>query len=107
MHLDDMYFIEPAPDEHLVIQGEFFNSFDRYLMVSAEQVVMKKTKLWSHVTGLRSLMLLRAAMTTDSYEDFQILLDQYPEHVIEFGCYGINCGDCPGRNTIIWEVRRY
>lgn len=122
----DFYFNESAPDDRLTIQGEYWNNHTRYLMYSRAQVAMKQAlglplvsdpqtwrygidpANWRHESeGLRTEMLLRANMNANSYEDFQILRDNYPAHVIEFSCYDTELGSVPGRNTLIWEVRSY
>lgn len=58
-------------------------------------------------TGLKAEVLLKGAMSPGSYEDFQILRETYPDHVIEFTVYDAPVGDIPHRNTIVWEVRLY
>jgi len=35
------------------------------------------------------------------------LLDLYPDHVIEFSAAEVFVGDRPGRNAVVWEVRKY
>jgi len=60
-----------------------------------------------HHCGLSALMLLRQACDPDSLDWINYLLDEYVDHVIEFTCMDCNWGVFPGRNTVIWEVRRY
>jgi hypothetical protein len=57
--------------------------------------------------GLYSDVLIREAMTPSSYEDWKVLLDQYPGHVLEVSIFSRCLGDIPGRNALVWEVRRY
>jgi hypothetical protein len=134
--IENLYFGESAPDDHLVLQGEYWVG-EHYLMYSRAKLAMKdalalplgKDKCPSHVVatypdmkwppydeliayrheaqGVRAELLLRAAMNANSWDDFQILRDQYPGHVIEFGCYDCELGSVPGRNTLIWELRGY
>lgn len=65
---------------------------------------MKSPRLWE---GSAALLLLRTALNENSFDDLMTLLDDYPDHVVELSatdkCYGTH----PGRNAIIWEVRRY
>jgi hypothetical protein len=58
-------------------------------------------------TGLASDLLLRSVMTPLSYEDWRLLLDRHPGHVLEVSVYEHCLGDTPGRNALVWEVRRY
>jgi hypothetical protein len=57
--------------------------------------------------GLRADLLIREAMTPASYDDWQILLERYPGHVFEVSIYDRCLGDCPNRNALVWEIRRY
>lgn len=57
------------------------------------------------LTGLNAWLGLRAFMMPGDYEDFLILIEKYPDHVIEFTCCDKWVGAKPRRNTIIWEVR--
>lgn len=122
---EDLYYNESAPDHRLTIQGEYLNNHTRYLMYSREKLAMKdalalplnqdilpwpgaELGAWRHESeGLLTEMLLRANMNANSYDDFQILRDEYPDHVIEFSCYDCELGSIPSRNTLIWEVRSY
>ena len=56
---------------------------------------------------LRSDLLLKLAMTPASHDDWNLLLGQYPGHVLEVSIYDRCLGDTPGRNALVWEVRRY
>jgi hypothetical protein len=101
---------EAAPDEHGTLQGE----------------VMYGTRGWEGTLGLsRGLrmrdaiakglllprspaatrFLLRTYMSPASLDDFDALMDLYPDSVVEFTCYDWDFGR--GRNTIFWEVRNY
>jgi hypothetical protein len=42
-----------------------------------------------------------------SYDELMELLDEYPDHAVEFTTYDRCVGVMPHRNTIIWEVRAY
>lgn len=137
----DLYFNESAPDDRLLLQGEYHNDHTRYLMYSRAQLAMKDalalpldhdymgmilcgfrvegpTEYWQAAAeserqhrheseGLKTEMLLRANMNANSWEDFNILRDEYPGHIIEFGCYDCELGSVTGRNTLMWEVRHY
>jgi len=107
--LDRVMVNEAAPDQYAILQGEYDNElwgcfyYSRCAkhMRDALRVAPQETY------GLRSDMLLRGAMTPSSYEDWRVLLDQYPKHVLEVSIYDRCLGDTPGRNALVWEVRRY
>lgn len=84
-----------------VIWGYFLHSRLRMRMRHALQLAPAVS------CGLKSDLLLRQAMTTASYEDWQELLERYPGHVLEVSVYDRCLGDCPGRNALVWEVRQY
>lgn len=101
---------ESAPDERLIFQGEVMRDLGFYhLVYSFEKTKMNyamrnnplKTK------GLHALCVLREYMSTNSYEDLMLLLDNYPDSVVEFSVYEMDLGCLPHRNTIFWEVRNY
>jgi hypothetical protein len=121
--LNEYYFNESAPDDHLIIQGEYFHGtsssgtfHNRSLMYSEAPVKMKefiklpegRGLMCRHFSeGITTNIILQHYMNANSYDDFQILQEQYPDHVIEFGIYNHELGIVPHRNTIIWEVRQY
>jgi hypothetical protein len=57
--------------------------------------------------GLKAKMLLEHYLDAPSYNWLLGLLEWYPDHVVEFSCYGKKWGTVPGFNTIYWEVRKY
>lgn len=59
---------------------------------------------WS---GSLAWAILAQHLNPNSMDDLRILLDQYPEHVIEFSVLDRCFGTVPHRNAIIWEVRSY
>jgi hypothetical protein len=66
---------------------------------------LKMKKLY--ITGYRTLVILEYFMTPSSYEDFKAVCELFPDHVIELSIYSCCLGDLRGRNTLIWEVRKY
>ncbi len=52
-------------------------------------------------------MLLRKHLNPNTLEDLEILLDKYPDAVVELSATETEFGTVPGRNAIIWEVRNY
>jgi len=102
---------EAAPDRAVILQGELWNGGDRwnYFLYSTVRAHMRPAleRESKVVEGLATNMLLRSAMAPSSYSDLEVLREMYPDHVIELSIYSINVGDIPGRNTLVWEVRRY
>jgi hypothetical protein len=60
-----------------------------------------------HAEGSAALAVLRWACCPNSLDDLDILLDAYPDHAIELTAYDREIGSIPGRNCIVWEVRKY
>jgi hypothetical protein len=112
--LDAIMVNEAAPDRDVILQGEYLNGalgdrppgYFQYSLLAAHMRTALYVKSY-HAFGLRSDMLLRGAMTPSSYADWQALLDQYPNHVLEVSIYNRCLGDIPGRNALVWEVRTY
>jgi hypothetical protein len=59
------------------------------------------------VSGLVATHLLRKYLWPSDYEDLMLLLDRYPDHVVELSACSRAVGVVPRRNTVIWEVRKY
>jgi hypothetical protein len=106
---DDLLIYESAPDDHIIIQGEYLNTAPGAFYFSTCRYKMRDALKVDgvNVTSIRGRIMLQNAMSPSSWEDFQVLLDKYPEHVIELSVYNKNLGNIQGRNTIIWEVRNY
>lgn len=102
---------EGAPDDSIEIQGELWNGMDRpyWFRFSRAKLKMRDALKVSSETsqGLQSLNLLRSTMTPSSWGDFEVLLEMYPDHVFEVSVYSRCLGDTPGRNALVWEIRRY
>lgn len=107
---------EAAPDQSVLLQGEYLNDIHLgdapnwgYFYYSRTKAQMRDAlKAAPEVAlGLRSDLMLRLAMTPSSYEDWLSLLSRYYGHVFEVSIYERCLGDIPGRNALVWEVRRY
>lgn len=100
-----------------VLQGEYLNdvyvqdgvvhssAFLHTFCSGPMPVALQSSK--SYAFGLRADFLLRSRMTPSSYADWRELLERYPGHVLEVSVWESCLGDIPGRNAIVWEVRRY
>jgi hypothetical protein len=102
---------EAAPDRAVVLQGELWNGADpwNYFLYSTVRAHMRPAlERESRVSkGLATELLLRSTLTPSSYSDLGAVRERYPDHAIELSVYSIMVGDIPGRNTLIWEVRKY
>ena len=101
---------ESAPDERLIFQGEIMRDLNFYhLMYSFEKTKMNVAMRNNPLTakGLKVVTILKEYLSPNSYEDLMLLLDKYPNSVIEFSVYEMDLGCVPHRNTIIWECRNY
>jgi len=113
----DVYFNQGAVDSSVIIQGEYLNdvvrvdgrTFDGVLLFSTVKLKMRDALRAESRTvyGLAGQTALRAEMTPSSWADFEALLELYPSHVLEVSVYAGTVGDVPGRNAVVWEVRRY
>ena len=102
-------FNESAPDDKLLLQGCVRRSIKYYdLDYSTEKKPMREAMKNALVArGAEARVLLEENLDPNSYNDLLLLMDLFPEHVIEFSTYSINVGCLPHRNTVIWEVRDY
>lgn len=103
-------FNETPDDTKLTVQGEVCGSVNflslRYShMKDRMSVAMKNDS--HHAEGMLALAIIKQHMDENSYADFEVLREEYPDSIIEFSCYSINLGERPNRNTIFWEVRNY
>jgi hypothetical protein len=105
---------EQAPDDRLVVVGEYHHdplpdgSFRHFFHSRVRKPMREALREGGQVaTGLRAAAILRGAMTDRSWRDFGELALAYPGHVIEVSVYDHCLGDLPGRNSLVWEVRRY
>lgn len=109
---------EAAPAEVVILQGEYANrvhdnadgtsSWD-YFYYSRARRQMRDALREEHsvIEGLRARLLIERSLTPASHLDWLILIDRYPDHVLEVSIYDRCIGDVPGRNALVWEVRRY
>ena len=115
--LDRIMVNEAAPDGDVILQGEYLNdiySMDGesgwgYFRYSRERSQMRDALAATPEVAqrLRSDLLLKLAMTPASHDDWNLLLARYPGHVLEVSVYDRCLGDIPGRNVLVWEVRKY
>ena len=103
-------YSEMQDDSNILLQGEIYRSeMGLYLYASKVQRHMRLAlaeggeSFWLS----RARVKLQTALWPSDYDDLMLLLDEYPESVVEFSAYSRAVGNIPNRNTIIWEVRNY
>jgi hypothetical protein len=105
-----MIYGECPPEESRTIQGELCRGpwgHYFYYTFAAGPMRWALEEAGRHAWGLEVLMLLRANVDPSSLDDIMELLDEYPDHVVEFTSFTVPVGRIPGRQTLIWEVRKY
>lgn len=103
-------FNESAPDENLVMQGEFVADSDyKYILsYSTDKVKMREAmRLPRELLGVKALHFMQSHLSLESNRNLKRLLNTYPCAVVEFSVYNHFIGDTPANNTVFWEVRNY
>lgn len=59
------------------------------------------------IQGTAAYWALKAVLNENSYDDLMILLDEYPDHVVELSALDVCFGTVPGRNAVVWEARKF
>lgn len=108
---DQWYLSEMAPHRHNIMQGEVTRSvegMDLTYSTLPNLPMREALNMRSHrATKLTAVMLINAALNDKSLEWLRYLLDEYPDHIIEFSAFDVCWGVLPGYNTVFWEVRKY
>ena len=109
-----VYFNEGSPDHLATFQGEVIklNSGEYILFYNTKQMHMRealneKNSPRIKIGYLNVIQMLKHYFSPSSYEDLNLLFEEYPEHSIEFTCFSKYVGDLKGRNALIWEIRKY
>lgn len=109
-NLDQFYVSEMAPTAKTLIQGEVMRWHrGLYLYYSTVRKPMRDALAAEahEAEGVKALTLLRHYLNQRSYDWLEYLLEEYPDHVIEFSTYSECWGTIPGYNTVFWECRLY
>ena len=111
---EDVMINEMAPSYELILQGEYSNEFllshgRGYFLYSFSKNHMRDALKYDSkvAVGLMADLLIKNSMTPSSHDDWLLLIDRYPEHVFEVSIFEKCLGDIPGRNTLVWEIRKY
>lgn len=103
-----LYISAMAP-LHL-LNGELIRTHEGlYLFYSTVQKPMRDSlrEGGREAKGVSVQFILKHYMNERSYDWTMLLLDRYPDHVIEFTVVDRCWGTVPGYNTLFWEVRSY
>jgi len=106
----DLYVSQMAPTALTTLQGEIQQTPDGlYLYYTRVKKPMRDALRESahEARGIIALEMLRAAFTVGDFEWMGVLLDRYPDHVLEFSTYSKAYGTIPGCRVVWWEVRSY
>jgi len=109
-NIDKFRFNESAPDNHLLIQGEFVEDVEyKYILsYSTDKVKMRDAMHYpNELLGINAFHLMQNYLSKKSMRNLKRLLATHPCAVIEFSVYDHFLGDIPENNTIFWEVRNY
>lgn len=114
------YNISPMVDDYAILRAQCVDSSHGFYleyvdMALNSQDLSKLNHPWRYgfehhrkeLTGVMAWELLRALMGPCDYEYLRLLLDDYPEHAVEFSVCSRELGLWKHYNTVIWEVRAY
>lgn len=123
---EEIYYNEVLENQDVLvaIQGELMRDPGQYwpwggggfglcMFYSTAPIRMREalrdTDNVKHAWRLEAQLLLQKHLDPSSYDLIMELLDLYPDHIIEFTCCKRPVGSMAnrGRNTIVWEVRKY
>lgn len=108
--INQFYYSLMAPTSKTLFQGEVqrsHNYLDLYYSTVPKPMRDSLVEGGQQCSGVRARLLLEYYLDPVSHDWLQVLLDQYPGHVVEFSTYSVCWGTIPNRNTVIWEVRNY
>jgi len=101
-----------CPDEKRTIQGEICRTeLGLYGYLDTKSILpMRPAIAAGHMRSCSyatCIALLDRYMDASSRDDLEMLLELYPDHVIEFTSFSVDVGVFPNRNTLFWETRLF
>ncbi len=108
--IENFYISAMCPTEKTVIQGEVQRGIwglDLYYTMIAKPMREALAIEARQTCGIIANVLLKTCLCQRSHEWLMYLLDEYPDHVVEFTTLSVEWGTVPGYNTLFWEVRAY
>lgn len=103
------WYCSAMAPKHL-LNGEIMRTHEGlYLYYSTVQKPMRDSlkEGGREAKGVTVQFILKHYMNQRSYDWTMMLLDRYPDHVVEFTVVDRCWGTVPGYNTLWWEVRKY
>lgn len=109
---EDFYLSAMCPTEKTILQGEVqqgINGLELYYTTIPKPMREALAERSRQVYGIIATSMLEPFVFLDanSREWLNVLLDRYPEHVIEFSTFHTKWGTLDNFNTVFWEVRNY
>ena len=105
----DYYFNEPIQPKTVTLNAEITRSHGELMMFYSQFPGHMRPALrhfGSHACGLEALMIMRHCACDRGRQVIEDLMNEYPDHVIEFTCMTKPYGTL-GWKTVVWEVRNY
>jgi hypothetical protein len=106
----DLIFCEAAPEEFLTFQGELTRDWAGRLQLSwsTEPGITNREAMTRarRSSGLEGALMLGHYLDPGDHDDLMQMLDDYPDHVVEFSVYSKAAGILD-RRMIVWEVRLF
>ncbi len=101
--------ITPGKIQYLINGEVIRTSAGLALHYSLENLLMRPAlrKSQHNVCGLAAHHVLRRYLWNNDLESLIEIMDEYPDHTVEFSGFNIPVGIIPNRRMIIWEVRYY
>lgn len=108
-HRSDFAVNEAMPDDRLLIQGEICRHWDGFLRLTwgTAPGAVSTCPDTRESRGSAAVQILRHFCDPASADWIFELLDTYDGHAVEFSAWSQRVGDLPGRNTVVWEVRKF
>jgi len=106
----NLYISAMAPTDKTVLQGEVCEGLwglDLTYTTVAKPMRDALVESSTSVSGLVASLVLKHYLSPADLDWLNYLLEEYPDHVVEFSTYSVEWGTIPGYNTVFWEVRKY
>lgn len=108
--INNWYISAMAPTEQTLFQGEVMRGLWGLELTYTTVTKPMRDALAEYTKisrGILASLLLQHYLCPNSWEWLNVLLDRYPNHVVEFSTYAKNWGTLSNFNTVFWEVRNY
>jgi len=111
---EDLHFSAMAPERHCVLRGEVgrvsWPHGELELHYARDRHLSMRDSLrqnGQYASGLEALSILQAALWPQSYDMVMEVVEEYPDHGVEFTAFSKAWGVLPHHNCVVWEVRLY